>query len=110
MITEVVHFALPSGTGHEEALAKYRQTAPAWAKNRDLVHKFYFFDKVKRLGGGVYVWRTREAALRWHGDEYKTRIRALYGSEPRMTYYDTLLVVDNVAEQVSEPSQSPTSS
>ena len=84
-------------------MAKYRQTAPAWSKNEDLIHKFYFFDEAKSLGGGVYIWKTKEAALRWHGEEYRSRIKALYGSEPRMTYHDTLVVVDNIAQQISEP-------
>lgn len=105
MITEIVNFDLPKGITREEVLAKYRQTAPAWAKNDDLVRKYYFFDETKSLGGGVYVWKTMEAALRWHGDEYKARIKSLYGCEVRMTYFDTLLVVDNVEKHVSEPSK-----
>ena len=103
MITEIVHFDLPAGTGRDEVLDKYRQTASAWAGNPDLVHKFYFFDAARCLGGGVYFWKTMDAARRWHGEEYKSRIRALYGSEPRMAYYDTLVVVDNAAGRVYEP-------
>ncbi len=103
MITELVFFDLPRGITREEAMAKYRETAPAWSKNEDLVHKFYFFDAAQSRGGGVYIWRSRAAAQRWHGDEYRNRIRALYGSEPKITCLDTLLVVDNVLKQVSEP-------
>ena len=103
MITEVVYFDLPRGMTRDEALAKYRQTAPAWAANDELVHKFYFFDELQSLGGGVHVWHTRDAARRWHGAEYQARIRALYGSEPRITVHDTLLVVDNINRRVHEP-------
>ncbi len=103
MITELVFFDLPEGITREEVTAKYRQTAPAWSRNEDLVHKFYFFDAAKSQGGGVYIWKTMEAARRWHGEEYRNRIRTLYGSEPTMTYLDTLVVVDNVARQVAEP-------
>jgi hypothetical protein len=85
-------------------LDKYRQTAPAWSSNPDLIQKYYFFDADKSGGGGVYVWKSMEAARRWHGDAYRSRIRTLYGSEVRMSYFDTLLVVDNVAGQVHEPS------
>lgn len=105
MITELVFFDLPRGTTREELMAKYRQTAPAWARNEDLVHKFYFFDAEKSQGGGVYIWKTREAAHRWHGEEYQNRIRALYGSEPTMTYFDTLVIVDNVLKQIAEPAE-----
>jgi len=103
MITEVVHFSLPVGISRDEVLSKYRQTAPAWSMNEDLVQKFYFFDAQKSVGGGVYVWKTLEAAQRWHGDEYKARIRELYGSDVHITCYDTLVVVDNVAKRVYEP-------
>ena len=105
MITEIVQFDLPKGISREDILDKYRQTAPAWSKNRDLVQKYYFFDEKESIGGGVYIWKTMDAARKWHGDEYKARIKELYGSEARMTCYDTLLVIDNVTEQLSEPSK-----
>jgi hypothetical protein len=103
MITELVFFDLPRGTTREEVIAKYRQTAPAWSKNEDLVHKFYFFDAATSRGGGVYIWKTKAAALRWHGEAYRDRIRALYGSEPAITCLDTLVTVDNVLGQITEP-------
>ena len=103
MITEIVQFDLPQGTTREEALARYRQTAPAWSRNPDLLRKYYFFDSERALGGGVYVWKNRAAAGRWHGEDYRARIRALYGSEPRMAYFETLVLVDNLRGEVSEP-------
>lgn len=105
MITEIVTFALPAGIDREQVARKFRQTAPAWSKNQDLVQKFYFFDAARSLGGGVYVWKTKAAALRWHGEDYRQRIRSLYGSEPAMAYYDTVLVVDNLRGDVTEPVQ-----
>ena len=105
MITELVLFDLPKGTTREEVMAKYKQTVPAWSKNEDLVRKFYIFDAAKSQGGGVYVWKTKDAAQRWHGEEYRNRIRAFYGSEPKMTYFDTLLVIDNALNQVAEPGE-----
>ncbi len=103
MITEIVQFDLPPGTTREAVLEKYRQTAPAWSRIPDLIRKYYFFDSGRSLGGGVYVWKNRAAADRWHGEEYRARIRALYGSEPRMTFFDTLVLVDNLRGEVSEP-------
>jgi hypothetical protein len=44
-----------------------------------------------------------QAALHWHGDEYKAKIRSLYGSEVRMDCYDTLLVVD--PHRIDEPAE-----
>ncbi len=103
MITELVLFDLPKGITREEVMAKYRQSIPTWSGNGDLLHKAYFFDEEKSQGGGVYLWKSAEAARRWHGEEFLNRIRTVYGSEPRITCLDTLIVVDNVAGQVSEP-------
>ena len=105
MITEIVYFDLPRGISRDEVLEKYRQTAPAWSQNEDLVHKCYFFDEAQQLGGGVYVWKTLDAARKWHGDSYRAKIKELYGSEPRITCLDTLIVIDNVAGTVSEPAK-----
>src|SRR5262249_49847822 len=82
MITEIVTFPLPPGCDREGALKLYRQTAENWARNPDLVRKYYFFDPERGLGGGVYIWRSRDAAGRWHGDDYRNMVRGLYGSAP----------------------------
>jgi hypothetical protein len=103
MITVVTYISLADGITREELLDKYRKTAPAWSKNEDLIQKYYFFDPLKNRGGGVYVWKSMEAAKRWHGDEYKKRIKSLYGSEAEIHYYDTLLIVDNANKTMSEP-------
>ncbi|SCX61716.1 YdhR family protein [Variovorax sp. EL159] len=105
MITETIYFDLPAGISRDELLAKYRQTASAWSTNEDLVYKFYFFDETRNVGGGVYVWKTLEAAKHWHGAEYQARVKEVYGSEVQITHHDTLLVVDNINRDVSEPTR-----
>ena len=96
MITEIVFFDLPDGISRDELMSKYLSTAEAWSKNEDLIEKHYFYDAERNQGGGVYVWRSKNAMIRWHGDEYKSRIKNIYGSEPRMTYFDSLVHVNNM--------------
>ena len=88
-----VEFDLPPGTTRERALALYRGTAPVWAANPDLIGKIYHFDEAAGTGGGLYVWRSRGAAVRWHGDDYRRTIRERYGSEPRIRFADAVLEV-----------------
>lgn len=102
MIIEIVFFDLPPGADRAAALALYRQSAGKWLANPDLVEKFYFFDTAQCLGGGVYVWRSREAASRWRGEDYRETIRSLYGSEPRIQILDALICVDPVGGKVTE--------
>ena len=103
MITEIVEFDLPHDMTREQLIAKYRTTAPGWANNPDLLRKYYCFDAARGKAGGVYIWKDRAAALRWHGDAFRAMIRDLYGAEPSMTYLDTLLVVDNESARIIEP-------
>ncbi|WP_322086900.1 YdhR family protein [Burkholderia sp. BCC1999] len=94
MITEIVFFKLQPDVDVATLKMRYESTAAKWAQNPDLLHKWYFYDAATHEGGGVYVWRTREAAARWHGDEYKTMVERVYGHPPVIRVLDTLAHVD----------------
>jgi hypothetical protein len=102
MIAEIVFFDLPTGIKRADALVLYRQSASGWLSNPDLVEKYYFFDEERHLGGGIYIWRTRQAALRWHGKDYVRRVQSLYGTPPRMQILDALVHVDPVGGRTRE--------
>lgn len=102
MIVELVFFALPPGTDAGGALALYRQSAEKWLANPDLIEKYYIFDEEQGHGGGVYIWPSRAAAARWHGEDYRRMIASLYGSEPRIHILDALLRVEPGAGGISE--------
>jgi hypothetical protein len=102
MITEVVTFTLPRSMTRDELVANYRQTAPKWRQNPDLIRKNYLFDDAGRLGGGVYLWKTMAAARRWHDEAWRKKVADLYGSEPTIRYFETPLVVDNLAQATVE--------
>jgi hypothetical protein len=100
MIVEIVQFNLPSGTNRAEATELYRRSAAVWVKNKDLIQKYYFYDGAARQGGGVYIWPSREAAQRWHGEDYRETVHRTYGSMPRIEMLDALLHVDTAAGTV----------
>ena len=101
MVTEIVTFKLPSGMTREEVFARYEQTAPKWAANPDLIRKNYLFDAVAGLGGGVYLWRERAHAEKWHGAAFRQTIQQLWSSEPSIQIFETPIVVDNAAGALS---------
>ena len=79
MITEIVTFKLPAGHKREDVFAAFEQTAPVWHKNPDLIRKNYLYDADSGVAGGVYLWREKSAALKWHGAEFRARVKELYG-------------------------------
>ncbi|KVG72047.1 hypothetical protein WJ33_19175 [Burkholderia ubonensis] len=94
MITELIFFKLEPDVDIATLLERYETTAATWAQNPDLLHKWYFYDEAAREGGGVYIWRTREAAARWHGAEYRAMVERVYGHPPEIRVLDTLIHVD----------------
>ena len=104
MIAEIVFFDLSPGLDVQDLMVKYKASAQKWADNPDLLHKWYFHDPVSNEGGGVYIWRDEEAALRWHGPEYLAMIERTYGHPPRIRRLPTLLHVDALSHAIRETS------
>lgn len=102
MITEIVTFKLPQGMTREQLVANFRQTAPKWRENPDLIRKNYLYDPANGLGGGVYLWRSINDAKRWHGDAFRKKVNEIYGSNPTITYFETPIVVDNAANKITD--------
>ncbi len=102
MIVEIVTIPLAEGMRRQDAIELYRTTAGKWAENPDLIHKYYHFDEARCLGGGVYIWPSREAAARWHGEDYKAMVLRVYGSHPHFEIFDLLMDVDPAKGSVIE--------
>ena len=100
MITAVVRFKLPQGTRLESAKALFEKSAPNYKGVPGLVRKYYLFGE-DRTGGGVYLWKSREAAERMYSDTWRKMIAERYGTAPEVTYYETPVIVDNVTRPAS---------
>jgi len=102
MITEVVTFKLPQGMTRDQLVANFRQTAPKWHANPDLIRKNYLYDSVNNIGGGVYLWKNMDGPRLWHDDAFCKKVIEVYGSEPTLHYYETPIVVDNEAGKITD--------
>lgn len=82
------------------ALASAMETAPRFRelKNRGLLKKYYLNGEAG--GGGVYLWRSRAEAEAWYSPEWYERMCQTFGATPRVTYYESLVQVDNVNGEV----------
>ena len=67
-----------------------------------LVRKYYLRSEDGRSAGGVYLWETRAAAEAIYNSEWKARVKQLYGSEPKISWFDTPVVVDNQAGAITK--------
>lgn len=100
LITAIVLFDLPPGTTRARLLDLCRETAPDWRANPYLVRKNYLYDPEQRQGGGVYTWRDRAAAEHCLDEGFRARLAQRFGSAPRILFFETPVVVDNLLGQV----------
>jgi hypothetical protein len=96
MITAVVRFRLPMGTTLEEAKAMFEKSVPTYKAAPGLIRKYYLFGE-DRVGGGVYLWESREAADRQYSATWKNMIAERFGNPPEIIYYETPVIVDNAS-------------
>ena len=102
MITALVQFKLPERMTVEQARAVFASTAPRYLAMQGLVRKHYILSEDGLTAGGVYLWQTRAAAERVYDAAWREFIRGKYHTDPVVTYFDTPVMVDNVAGQVVE--------
>jgi hypothetical protein len=101
MILEIVSFTHRPGESRDEILASARTTVPTWQGNPELIRKHFLLGEDNK-GGAVYLWPSREAAQRAHGPEWRANVQSRTGSDPTITYFDVMMVIDNEAGTVTE--------
>jgi hypothetical protein len=101
MITAIVRFKLPPTVKLAEAAELFKGSAPKYRQLPGLVRKYYLYDSDAGVGGGVYLWKSREAADRVYTTEWKQSLAQRYGAEPEISYFATPVVVDNAIDEIS---------
>ena len=94
MITTIVEYTLPPSIGREECLEHFIKIAPGFREASGFVRKHFLYDGDRNVGGGVYLWKTREDAERFYSGPWLDGIRERYGVEPKITYFETLVICD----------------
>jgi len=97
MITTLVQFQLASPVTLAEATRRFESTAPKYQNVPGLIRKYYVRSEDGRVAGGIYLWETRAAAERMYSDGWRAMVTKVYGVEPTVTWFDTPVIVDNLA-------------
>ena len=100
MITAIVHFSLPADIDARKAAELFKSSAPKYRSMKGLVRKYYLFDSESRIGGGVYLWKTRADAEAVYTPQWKAYIAERYGAPPDIRYFETPVVVDNESQKI----------
>ena len=100
MITAIVEFQLPRPLSLEEARTTFQSTAQKYVNMPGLVRKYYFLTEDGAKAGGIYLWKSKQDALAVYTDEWKAFVRGKYGTEPKLTFLDCPVVVDNTTNEI----------
>lgn len=100
MIIAMTSFALPKPITREEARKIFLSTAPKYRGVPGLFRKHYLLSEDGATAGGVYLWNSRVEAEAMYTEAWRSFVRQKYGTDPTVTYFDSPVVVDNVAQQI----------
>ena len=100
MIIALVQIKLPEPMAPDKAKAIFAGTAPKYREINGLIRKHYLLSEDGTMAGGVYFWKSREAAEKLYTDDWKTFILQKYGTEPSVTYFVSPVIVDNLIGQI----------
>ncbi len=100
MITAVTTFRLPKPITREEARSIFLSTAPLYREVPGLFRKTYVLSDDGLMAGGIYFWNSRREAEALYTEAWRARAREKYGADPTVSYFESPVVVDNVAQQI----------
>lgn len=99
MITAIVLYDLPPSIGLEECRAHFTKIAPDFLKIPGFLRKQFICAGDGRVAGGVYMWENQEAAERFYAGAWLAGIRARYGTEPKISFFETVALTDKASTQ-----------
>ena len=101
----VVPYRLPDGTDREAALQMFRDSIPRYMATEGLLRKNVIYQE--GVGGGVYLWESREAAEAAYSDEWKAYMTEKYNHSPKLVFYEAPITMDRQYNTVYDESAVP---
>jgi hypothetical protein len=97
MITAIVLYDLPDSIGLEECRRHFTMIAPDFLKAPGFIRKQFICRREGGVAGGVYMWESQKAAEAFYTGPWREGIRARYGHDPRIQYFETVALTDKAS-------------
>lgn len=94
-VVVVVTVPIPAGLSRAALPAEFERSVPRYRALPGLVRKYYTIGD--GTFGGVYLWRSRQAAQAWFSDAWRATATRTYGTAPTVTYFDAPVVIEGTA-------------
>ena len=99
MISVLVQFMPREKAPRAEVAARFKASVPHYQSIPGMVRKYYTLGDDGACGG-MYLFETRAQAEAFFTDAWKDAMAARFGDRPRVTYYDSPVIIDNAAGTV----------
>lgn len=96
-VAVVVAIPIPPGLARDKIEALFRQQAPSFAAIPTLKQKYFTINEETHRAGGVYLWVNAQAARAFYSDTWHARVKAAYGSDAELTWFDAPVIVQGKA-------------
>jgi hypothetical protein len=94
VITAIVLYDLPETIGLPECREHFARIAPEFLDIPGFLRKQFICRADGKVAGGAYLWESQAAAEAFYNGPWRDGIRARYGCEPRISYFETVAIAD----------------
>ena len=96
-VAVTVAIPIPPGLTRGKIEGLFKQQAPAYAAIPTLKQKYFTNNEETHRAGGIYLWVNAEAARAFYNDAWKARVKAAYGADAELTWFDAPVIIQGKA-------------
>jgi hypothetical protein len=100
MTTTITQFPLPPEVSADALKSGFLEVAPYFKNPLGLIRKYFLLSGDHAIGGGVYLWDSRQNARDFSEGTLRMMIKEKFHVDPSITYFDAPVVVDNVSSEI----------
>jgi hypothetical protein len=101
MITAIVEYKLPTTLPRDQVQGIFKMAEGKFRGMDGLEKKYFTYDEKTGQGLSVYFWSSLEKAQQCFTPEFAAEFESIFKAKPSIKYMDTLMLIDNIADQVS---------
>jgi hypothetical protein len=90
-VSTLVTLPTPAGIGKAQLVQEFQAAIPTYRAVPGLLRKYFIITEDGRFGG-IYLWKDQAAAEQWFNAAWKERVRATYGTDATLEWFDTAIL------------------
>ncbi len=94
MIVAIVRFPLRPSMSADDVRASFETSAPTYQALPGLLRKHYLRAEDGSVGGGVYLWESKQAAEAVYDEAWRRRLTERFGEPPSIEYFESPVTVE----------------